>query len=61
MSAKFAHLFNPGFTFLAITINADFMLKVAAFLFVTLPLGYVQWVNAVEKWKERRRKINGSS
>jgi hypothetical protein len=60
-AAKLAHWFNTGFTVATISLDPELMLKVGAFLFVTLPLGYVQWVSAVEKWKERSRKRNGSS
>lgn len=59
--SKFAHWGNAGFTLGTITLDADFMLKLAAFLIVTVPLGYVQWVSAVEKWEERKKKRNGRS
>lgn len=49
------HWVNAGFTLGTISIDADVLLKIAAFLFVTLPLGYVQWVSAIEKWKARQR------
>lgn len=47
---------NPVFTGFAITADLDLAIKVLAFLFVTVPLGIVQWGNAVKYLKERRAK-----
>lgn len=52
---------NPLFTGLAFfKLDLDLTLKVLAFLFVTLPLGIVQWGHAVKFLKERRAKKNDS-
>lgn len=49
-----ANWLNPSFTLAAFTLDIEFILKVAAFLFVTLPLGVIQWWSLVDKWKARR-------
>lgn len=53
------HWLNAGFTLGNFTLDTDLTIKVLAFLFVTVPLGIVQWWNLVEKWKERRLKKHG--
>lgn len=60
-AASAVQWFNPFFTGFALTVDIDLTIKVLAFLFVTLPLGIVQWGNAVKFLKERRAKKNGSS
>lgn len=50
---------NPLFTgFTLFNLDLDLTLKVLAFLFVTLPLGIIQWANLVKFLKERRDKQN---
>jgi L-ribulose-5-phosphate 3-epimerase UlaE len=59
-AGNLANWTNPVFTGLALTIDFDLTIKVLAFLFVTLPLGIVQWGHAVKFLKERRAKKNVS-
>lgn len=56
---NFVHWANAGFTIGTITFDFDFLLKIAALLLVTVPLGAIQWWNLYDKWKERRAKKNG--
>lgn len=53
------HWFNAAFTIGSITFDFDFALKVLAFLFVTLPLGIVQWGHAMKFLRERRKNNGG--
>lgn len=55
---RIIHWANSGCTIATLSFDFDTALKIAVFAFVTIPLGYVQWVSAVEKWKERRAKRN---
>lgn len=54
------HWVNVPVTVGNITINPDATLKVLAFLFVTVPLGIIQWWSLYDKLKERRAKKHGS-
>lgn len=57
---KTADWINAPFTLGVIALDADMALKIAAFLFVTLPLGVVQWWNLRDKFEERRARRNAS-
>lgn len=56
-----ANWLNPTFTVGTFTLNHDLTIKVLAFLFVTVPLGIVQWWSLYDKWQERRAKKHGQS
>lgn len=53
-----SHWLNLGFTTGNIILNHETILKIAGFLFVTVPLGVVQWWNLLDRFKERRAKRN---
>lgn len=54
------HWLNPGFTLGTFLLSHDTALKLLAFLFVTVPLGVVQWWNLLDRIKERRAKKNAA-
>ena len=56
---KVADWVNPPFTTAVLVIDADLAFKIAAFVFVTLPLGVIQWWKLSDEWKARRAKRNG--
>jgi hypothetical protein len=62
-SDAFINWGNATFTgVIAFGINHDTFIEVCAFMFVTLPLGYLQWTAAIAKWRERQaKKQNGQS
>lgn len=49
------HWLNAGCTLGAVWLPED-SLKVAAFLFVTLPLGIIQWWSLLDMWHKRHGK-----
>lgn len=57
---SWSHWLNLGFTGSNLLLNHDLLLKTLAFLFVTVPLGVVQWWNLLDKWRERRAKKHGN-
>jgi hypothetical protein len=52
------HWANTGFTLGAITLDLDTLLKIAAFLTVTVPLAAIQWWNLIDRYRERQAKKN---
>lgn len=55
-----SHWINPSVTIAALTLSHEDWLKLLAFLFVTVPLGVVQWWSLVDRVKERRAKKNAA-
>ena len=55
-----ANWFNAPFTIATITLDFDAKLKLLAFLFVTVPLGVIQWWNLVDKYRARQATTNAS-
>lgn len=50
------HWANAAFTLGVAVLTPEDLLKIAAFLFVTLPLGIVQWWSLLDKWRKRYGK-----
>jgi hypothetical protein len=63
-ATRFIHWINASFTIGTITFDLDVALKILAFLFVTVPLGVIQWWNFLDRYHARKnnapRKSDGS-